>query len=128
MEKKHEIIHTSRAPKALGPYSQATVFNGMVYCSGQIGIDPVSGAFAGNDVKSQAEQVMGNLEAVLEAAGSSFGKVLRCTIFLESMEDFAVVNTIYGSRFKQSPPARETVAVRTLPKNAKVEISCIAYV
>ncbi len=125
---EHELIHTSQAPEAIGPYSQAAIHNGMVYCSGQIGVDPETGEFAGADVNSQAEQVMQNLEAVLEAAGSSFSKVLRCTIFLENMEDFVTVNKIYGSRFPQNPPARETVAVRTLPKNAKVEISCIAYI
>ncbi len=125
---EHELIHTSQAPEAIGPYSQAATHNGMVYCSGQIGVDPETGEFAGADVNSQAEQVMQNLEAVLEAAGSSFSKVLRCTIFLENMEDFVTVNKIYGSRFPQNPPARETVAVRTLPKNAKVEISCIAYI
>lgn len=125
---EHELIHTSQAPEAIGPYSQAATHNGLVYCSGQIGVDPETGEFAGADVNSQAEQVMQNLEAVLEAAGSSFSKVLRCTIFLENMEDFVTVNKIYGSRFPQNPPARETVAVRTLPKNAKVEISCIAYI
>ncbi|MCH8557729.1 MAG: RidA family protein [Balneolia bacterium] len=124
----HKLIHISNAPAAIGPYSQATVFNGIVYCSGQIGMHPDTGEFAGEDVATQAKQVMKNLGAVIEAAGSSFSKVLRCTIFLESMDDFAIVNEIYGSAFPENPPARETVAVRTLPKNAKVEISCIAYV
>lgn len=125
---RHKLIQTSNAPAAIGPYSQASVYNGMVYCSGQIGMNPDTGEFAGGDVATQAKQVMENLGAVLEAAESSFSKVLRCTIFLESMDDFAVVNEIYGSFFSEITPARETVAVRTLPKNAKVEISCIAYV
>lgn len=122
------IIHSNNAPKALGPYSQAVVHNGIVYCSGQIGLNPATGEFAGNTVSEQAEQVMKNLEAVLTEAGSDFKKVIKCTIFLADMGDFAVVNEIYGKRFPTEPPARETVAVKTLPKNALVEIGCIAYI
>lgn len=124
----HTIVNTSDAPAAIGPYSQATVFNGMMYTSGQIGLIPGTGEFAGDDTASQARQVMANLKALLEAGGSSFDKVLRCTIFLADMGDFAQVNEIYGSCFGANPPARETVAVKTLPKNARVEISAIAYV
>ncbi|MDX1671745.1 MAG: RidA family protein [Balneolaceae bacterium] len=123
-----EIVHTSDAPEAIGPYSQATIHRGIVYCSGQIGLDPETMEFVGDDVESQAKQVMENLEAVLLEAGSSFNKVLKCSIFLADMDDFQRVNEIYGSFFKSDPPARETVAVKTLPKNCKVEISCIAYV
>lgn len=123
-----KIIHTSQAPEAIGPYSQAVVHNDLVYCSGQIGLDPETGDFAGDDVSSQAEQVMKNLKAVLEEAGSGFDKVIKCTIFLDDMDDFATVNEIYGSYFESDPPARETVAVETLPKNCKVEVGCIAYI
>ncbi len=122
-----EIIQTSNAPKAIGPYSQAVTYEGLVYCSGQIGLDPATMEFAGNTVDAQAEQVMKNLSAVLEAAGSSFDKVIKCTIFLADMGDFATVNAIYGRYFTENPPARETVAVKTLPKNGLVEIGCIAH-
>ncbi len=122
-----EIIHTNDAPKAIGPYSQAVSHNGIVYCSGQIGLVPETMEFVGDDVESQAMQVMKNLEAVLKEAGSGFGKVMKCSIFLADMSDFNIVNEIYGAYFSENPPARETVAVKTLPKNCKVEISCIAH-
>ncbi len=123
-----KIVHTNEAPEAIGPYSQATAYNGIVYCSGQIGLVPGKAAFSGDDVASQARQVMKNLEAVLKEAGSKFDNVLKCSIFLANMDDFAEVNKIYGSYFTEYPPARETVAVKTLPKNCKVEVSCIAYI
>ncbi len=123
-----KIIHTSQAPEAIGPYSQAVVHNELVYCSGQIGLDPETGDFAGDDVSSQAKQVMKNLKAVLEEAGSGFDKVIKCSIYLDDMDDFSTVNEIYGSYFESDPPARETVAVETLPKNCKVEVGCIAYI
>lgn len=123
-----KIIHTSDAPQAIGPYSQAVVHGGIVYCSGQIGLDPETGEFAGGDVESQARQVMNNLQAVLKEAGSDFSKVIKCSIFLDDMDDFATVNEIYGKHFPENPPARETVAVETLPKHCKVEIGCIAYI
>lgn len=122
-----EIIHTDEAPAAIGPYSQAVSHNGVVYCSGQIGLVPDTMEFAGSDVESQAKQVMKNLKAVLVAADSGFDKVIKCSIFLADMGDFATVNEIYGSYFTDNPPARETVAVKTLPKNCKVEISCVAH-
>lgn len=122
------IIHTPDAPEAIGPYSQATVHDGTVYCSGQIGLVPGTGEFVGDGVEEQAEQVMKNLEAVLEEAGSGFDKVLKCSIFLADMSDFSAVNEIYGKRFSDNPPARETVAVKTLPKSCRVEVSCIAYI
>jgi 2-iminobutanoate/2-iminopropanoate deaminase len=122
-----EIITTASAPKAIGPYSQAVVHNGIVYCSGQIGLDPDTMEFAGSTVEVQAEQVMRNLAAVLDAAGSGFEKVLKCTIFLADMSDFATVNAIYGRHFPENPPARETVAVKTLPKGGLVEIGCVAF-
>lgn len=123
-----QIISTPDAPAAIGPYSQAVICNGMVYCSGQIPLDPVTMQFVSTDVQAQTEQVMANLKAVLEAAGSGFDKVVKCSIFLDSMDDFAKVNEVYGRYFPEHPPARETVAVKTLPKNALVEISCIAYI
>ncbi|AXJ00164.1 2-iminobutanoate/2-iminopropanoate deaminase [Cyclonatronum proteinivorum] len=124
----HTIVNTPHAPAALGPYSQATIHNGVLYLSGQIGLVPETGMFAGEDTPAQARQVMKNLKAVLEAGGSSFDKVLRCTIFLSDMADFAEVNAIYGEYFGENPPARETVAVKTLPKHARIEISALAYV
>ena len=123
-----KIIHTSDAPDAIGPYSQAVVHNDVVYCSGQIGLDPETGEFVGEDVASQAKQVMENMKAVLEEAGSSFDKVIKCGIYLDDMDNFGTVNEIYGSYFDSEPPARETVAVKTLPKNCKVEVGCTAYI
>ncbi len=122
-----EIVSTDNAPAAIGPYSQATVHNGIIYCSGQIPLNPATMEIVGEDVTTQAKQVMANLKSVLEAAGSDFSKVLKCSIFLDSMDDFAAVNEVYGSFFEINPPARETVAVQTLPKNVMVEISCVAY-
>ena len=123
-----EIVSTTNAPAAIGPYSQATIHNGVVYCSGQIPLDPETMQIVGEEVSAQAKQVMKNLQAVLEEAGSDFSKVLKCSIFLDSMDDFGAVNEVYGSYFAENPPARETVAVQTLPKNVLVEISCIAYI
>ena len=123
-----KIINTTDAPAAIGPYSQAIVHGGILYCSGQIPIDPATGEFVGNTIDAQAEQVMKNLAAILKSAGTDFTKVIKCTIFLADMADFATVNGIYGKYFQSEPPARETVAVKTLPKNALVEISCIAAV
>lgn len=122
-----KIIHTTNAPEAIGPYSQAVVYDGLVYCSGQIGLDPDTMEFVGEDVGSQAKQVMENLKAVLEEAGSGLGKVIKCSIFLDDMSNFGTVNEIYGGYFESDPPARETVAVKTLPKSCKVEIGCIAH-
>lgn len=123
-----KIIHTTDAPDAIGPYSQAVVHNDIVYCSGQIGLDPETNEFVGQDVASQARQVMQNLQAVLKEAGSGFDKVIKCSIYLDDMDNFATVNEIYGDYFGDQPPARETVAVKTLPKNCTVEIGCTAYI
>jgi len=122
-----KIHSTDKAPAAIGPYSQATSHNGILYCSGQIPLDPETMEIVGDNAKDQAEQVMKNLEAVLVEAGIDFSHVLKCSIFLANMDDFATVNEVYGARFKSDPPARETVAVKTLPKNVLVEVSCIAY-
>ena len=123
-----KIVSTDQAPAAIGPYSQAVIHGGLVYCSGQIALDPVTMEIVGEDAETQAKQVMNNLGEVLSAAGSIFTKVIKCSIFLDSMDDFGVVNKVYGAFFTENPPARETVAVQTLPKNVLVEISCIASV
>ncbi len=123
-----KIVSTPKAPAAIGPYSQATIHNGLVYCSGQIALDPETMQIVGDDAASQAKQVMKNLGAVLAEAGTDFSKVLKCSIFLDDMGDFGEVNEVYGSYFQSEPPARETVAVETLPKSVLVEISCIAYI
>ena len=121
------IISTERAPKAIGPYSQAVRVANLVFCSGQIPLDPQSGAFVGEgDVRAQTKRVMENLQAVLEAAGSSLERVARTTIFLADLGDFAVVNEVYGSFFPAEPPARATVQVAALPRGARVEIDAIA--
>ncbi len=123
-----KIISTDKAPAAIGPYSQAIAHNGILYCSGQIPLDPETMEIVGDTAAEQAKQVMKNLSAVLEAAGTDFSKVVKCSIFLDDMGDFADVNEVYGAYFKSDPPARETVAVDTLPKSVLVEISCIAYI
>ena len=123
-----KIVSTDQAPAAIGPYSQAVIYGGLVYCSGQIALDPVTMEIVGEDAETQAKQVMNNLGEVLSAAGSDFSKVIKCSTFLDSMHDFGVVNEVYGAFFTENPPARETVAVQTLPKNVLVEISCIASV
>lgn len=122
-----KIIHTTNAPEAIGPYNQAVTYAGIVYCSGQIPIEPKTGKLLVTNIETQTRQVMENLEAVLVAAGSSLDKVLKCSIFLSDMDSFSAVNEVYGSFFASAPPARETVAVKTLPKNVDVEISCIAH-
>lgn len=118
-------VQTSNAPAAIGPYSQAMIANGMVFTSGQIALTP-SGEMLTGDVNTQCVQVLANLKAVLEAAGSSLDKVIKTTIFLADMDDFTAVNAIYGEAFGEHKPARSTVAVKTLPKNALVEIDAIA--
>jgi 2-iminobutanoate/2-iminopropanoate deaminase len=122
-----KFIQTQSAPSAIGPYSQAVVVNGMVYTSGQIALTPEGGhELLGEDVVVQAVRVMKNLEAVLEAAGSSLDNVLKTTIFLADMDSFATVNEVYGESFGSHKPVRSTVAVKTLPKNALVEIDAVA--
>ncbi|MEO9884789.1 MAG: RidA family protein [Balneola sp.] len=123
-----KVISTELAPAAIGPYSQAIVHNGVLYCSGQIPLDPKTMEIVGDNATDQAKQVMKNLEAVLNEAGTNFSKVIKCSIFLDDMGDFGSVNEVYGSYFKAEPPARETVAVQTLPKSVLVEISCIAFI
>ncbi len=118
-------IHTEKAPAAVGPYSQAVISNGMVYTSGQIAIDPVANAIVADTIEAQTEQVMKNLAAILDTAGSSFEKAVKTTCFLADMNDFAAFNEIYGKYFTNLP-ARSCVAVKTLPKGALVEVEVIA--
>lgn len=124
------VVTTVGAPKAIGPYSQAVVWSGgggLVFCSGQVALDPASGDLTGaSDVRAQARRAMENLKAVLEAAGSGFDKVVKTTIFLADMGDFAAVNEVYGAYFTGEPPARSTVQVAALPRGALVEIEAIA--
>jgi len=124
MEKK--IIHTTKAPEAIGPYSQAVVHNDILYCSGQIALLPETMQIVEGGIEEQTRQVMINLREVLKAAGTSFSNVLKCSIFLHEMNDFSIVNSVYGEYFDDMPPARETVAVKELPKSVLVEISCVA--
>jgi len=121
-------IHTDDAPAAIGPYSQAIVADGWVFCSGQIPLDAETMELVQGDVAAQTEKVMENLRVVLEAAGASLDTVVKTTIFLADMADFAAVNTVYGRHFGYHRPARATVAVRELPKSVDVEIECVARV
>ena len=120
------VISTDKAPKAIGPYSQAIAAGDLVFTSGQIPLDPATQQMVAGDIKAQTERVMENLAAVLQAAGVSFDHVVKTTIFLADLNDFAVVNEIYGKRFTKTPPARSTVQVAALPKGARVEIDVIA--
>ena len=122
-----KVIYTENAPAAIGPYSQAMVTGDLLFTSGQIGLDPKTGAPAGDTIEAQAEQVMQNLAAVLAEAGSSFEKVVKTTCFLADMGDFAAFNAIYAKYFT-GKPARSCVAVKTLPKGMLVEVECIAEV
>ena len=124
MEKK--IIRTDNAPAPIGPYNQAVQFGNMLFVSGQIAIDPKTNELLQGDIQAEAKQVMENLKAILNEAGLDFSNVLKSTIFLMDMGQFAQVNEIYGSYFTTNPPARETVQVAGLPKGVKVEISVIA--
>ena len=119
-------ISTTQAPAAIGPYSQAIRADGYVFCSGQLGLDPATGDFVAGDVGAQAEQALRNLGAVLKAAGLTFEDVVKTTIFLADMADFAAVNDVYGRFVTDPPPARSTVAVAALPKGGRVEIEATA--
>ena len=121
-------VKTDRAPGAIGPYSQAMSVDGWVFCSGQIPIDPASGELVGGDIGVQTDRVLKNLAAVLEAAGGSLSSVVKTTVFLADMEDFAGMNEVYSRHFGDHRPARAAVAVRTLPKNVDVEIEAVARV
>lgn len=119
-------VRTDRAPRAIGPYSQAVVANGLVFCAGQIGADPATGEMVAGGVREQAEQVLRNLAAVLEAAGSDADHVVKTTVFLADMNDFAAMNEVYARHFKTDPPARSTVQAARLPRGALIEIEAIA--
>ncbi|GAA7671962.1 RidA family protein [Helicobacter pylori] len=121
-----EVIHSTLAPKAIGPYSQAIVTNDLVFVSGQLGIDASTGEFKGTDIHSQTTQSMENIKAILKEAGLGMDSVVKTTILLKSLDDFAVVNEIYGSYFTEPYPARATFQVAKLPKDALVEIEAIA--
>jgi 2-iminobutanoate/2-iminopropanoate deaminase len=123
-----QIIHTDHAPKAIGPYSQATVFRGVVFTAGQIPVDPNSGELVAGGIAEQTERVLLNLRAVLVAGGSSLQLVLKTTVFLRDMDDFAAMNEVYERYFDRHRPARSTVQVSRLPKDCGVEIECIAAV
>ena len=125
METKQEV-KTDRAPKAIGPYSQAIIGGGMVYVSGQIPIDPATGELNTGSIEDQTRQVLKNVAAVLEAAGSSMDKVVKTTVFLQSMDEFSRMNQVYGEGFKAPFPARATVQVARLPRDVRVEIEAIA--
>jgi len=121
-----EVISTKDAPQAIGPYSQAIKANGFVFVSGQVAIDPATQQVITGDVSVQTDRVLRNLSEILEAAGSGLGKVVRCTVFLKNMNDFATMNQVYGKYFNTAPPARSTVEVARLPKDVAVEIDVIA--
>lgn len=121
-----EIIATGKAPAAIGPYSQAVKSNGLLFCSGQIPLNPETGEMVSGGIRQETEQVMKNLKAVLAAAGTGFDRVLKTTIYLVDMADFPQVNEVYSSYFSMAKPARATVAVAALPRGAKVEIDAIA--
>jgi 2-iminobutanoate/2-iminopropanoate deaminase len=123
-----DIVHTDKAPKAIGPYSQAIRTDSMIYTAGQTGLDPVSGELVEGGVEAQTRQVLTNLQNVLEAAGSSLGHVVKTTVFLKDMNDFSKMNPIYAEFFGENLPARSTVAVAGLPKGGLVEIEAVALI
>ena len=123
-----QIINTDQAPSAIGPYSQATRSENMIFTAGQIPIDPVPGKLVTGDIGEQTRQVLDNLRAVVEAGGGSLAGVMKTTVFLQDMEEFAEMNKVYGEYFPENPPARSTIEVAALPLGARVEIEAIALV
>ena len=121
-----EIVLTDRGPKPIGPYSQGVKANGFLFASGQVAIDPKTNEFLGGDIRQQTERAMENVKGVVEASGSNLSHVVKTTVFLKDMNDFAVMNEVYGRYFPLAPPARSTVQVAGLPKAALVEIEVIA--
>ena len=121
-------VKTDKAPKAIGPYSQAIIANGLVFASGQIAIDPKTGELITGNIEEQTRLVLTNMKAVLEAAGSSLDNVVKCTVFLDDMDNFAKMNAVYGEFFRTPYPARAAVEAARLPKDVKVEIEAIALV
>lgn len=126
MPTERTVVTTEHAPGAIGPYSQAIVAGDFIFCSGQIPLDPATGQLVSGTVEDETRRVVENLRAVLEAAGSSLERIVKTTIFLADMNDFAAVNTVYGTFFTQEPPARSTVQVARLPRDVRVEIEAIA--
>lgn len=123
-----KIVATDKAPKAIGPYSQAIVHNGLAYLSGQIPLDPATGQLVEGDIAAQTARVLENLKAVLEACGSGLERVVKTTVFIQDMREFATMNDIYGKYFSENPPARSTVQAARLPRDVRVEIDAIAIV
>lgn len=121
-----DIVLTDRGPKPIGPYSQAIKANGFLFASGQIALDPHSNEFVAGDIRQQTERVMANIKGIVEASGSNLGHIVKTTVFLKDMNDFAAMNEVYGKFFAVAPPARSTVQVARLPKDALVEIEVIA--
>jgi 2-iminobutanoate/2-iminopropanoate deaminase len=123
-----QIIATDKAPAAVGPYSQAVCRNGLIYSAGQIGLDPATGALVEGGIEAQTRQALSNLQAVFEAAGASLDDVLKTTVFLQDIDDFAAMNQVYATFFGKAPPARSAVQVAALPLGARVEIEAVAVV
>ena len=121
-----KVVNTNKAPKAIGPYSHAIEANGLIITSGQLPIDPATGEFAPGGIKEQTRQSLTNAKAILEEAGIGLGNVMKTTVFLSDMNDFAAMNEVYAEFFSEPFPARSAIAVKTLPKNALVEVECIA--
>jgi len=122
-----QSIRTDNAPKAIGPYSQGIAYKDLLFLSGQIGLDPKTGAIEASEIEGQTRQVMNNIQAVLAAVGSDLSRVLKVTVFLSDIQEFATFNKVYGEFFGELPPARSTVQVSKLPRDAKVEVEVIAY-
>lgn len=120
------IVSTDKAPKAIGPYSQAVIANGFAFLAGQVPLDPATGQVVDGDIAAQTERVLENLKAVLEASGSSLAQVVKTTVFLKDMAEFPRMNEVYGRYFPENPPARATVEAARLPKDVRVEIECVA--
>jgi 2-iminobutanoate/2-iminopropanoate deaminase len=123
-----KIVATEKAPKAIGPYSQAVVYNGMAYLSGQIPLDPATGQLVESDIATQTTRVLENLKAVLEACGSGLNQVVKTTVYIQDMREFVKMNEVYGTYFAQNPPARSTIEAARLPRDVRVEIDAIAIV
>ena len=123
-----QVIHTDQAPKAIGPYSQAIRAGNMLYTAGQVALDPASGQLVEGDIEAQTRRVLDNLAAVLQAAGGSLASVVKTTVFMQDLSEFAAMNVVYAEYFTGSPPARSTVQVAALPRGGRVEIECVAVV
>ncbi len=123
---ERQVIATKQAPRAIGPYSQGVKIGGLVFTAGQVGLDPSTGELVAGGVAAETRQVLRNLQAILEAGGSSLASVVKTTVFLTNMDDFSIMNQVYGEFFPQDPPARSTVQVSRLPKGAAVEIEAVA--